>query len=301
MRWKGSINLACWLSITINFILWLLLLLAGGQHFQGGILQKKTSYWYRSTNVPLPNPAPCLIVQGFSHAGAETLGRLPRGPGASLPQNKAANPKFLIIAFGFTGNYSFKHLCHELSETGCCNTWRLTHGIAEQVQLRHGHGQVSPGSGLWAVTEDCSSPLLVQCEAAWSCHGQSSLINIPAFLTHAMLNSRLTGFRLDHQRALNICLKKHLSICIDLKEAKDTRSFPAGVKQQQEEDLSKPLFRSSYTLGIHCWCVASPGLHSLPRGATGSERCRQQDRSPLGTTCDGAHWLPGAQKCVISG
>lgn len=93
---------------------------------------------------------------------------------------------------------------------------------------------------------------LVQCEAAWSCHGQSSLINIPAFLTHAMVNSRLTGFRLDHKRALNICLKKHLSICIDLKEAKDTRSFPAGVKQQQEEDLSKPPFRSSYTLGIRC-------------------------------------------------
>lgn len=127
------------------------MLLAGGQHFQEGILQKKTLYWYGSTNVPSPKPASCLVAQGFSHARAETLGRHPTGSGASLLQTEAVNPKFLIITFGFTGSYSFKWLCYKLCETGCCDMQRLAHSTAEEAQPGHGHGQVSPGSRLQAI------------------------------------------------------------------------------------------------------------------------------------------------------
>jgi len=51
----------------------------------------------------LPKPVSCLVVQGFSHVGAETPGRHPTGSGASLPQTEAQIPNLSLLHLALQG------------------------------------------------------------------------------------------------------------------------------------------------------------------------------------------------------
>lgn len=99
----------------------MLLLLARGQRFQGGSLPKKTLYWYKSTNTPLPKPASRLVAQGFSLPVQRHVGDIPQALEQASYKLRLQIPNFslLLLALQGTGllsSFAMSHL--KLAEGG---------------------------------------------------------------------------------------------------------------------------------------------------------------------------------------